>query len=158
MGACWSGDVDFSFSFQTKYIQDIGAYVKMFFWTDSGNILGLLPVNHPKGDGRYRLVTFIQDDYPNRWTDEVEIQDHVWYRIQMTFRPQTNGIVVSLLGADGVEMLHSEGTIPVDMLAQSTGPQMGIYSFDFGKVWPADEVKMSIKDICLGSSLCATSM
>jgi hypothetical protein len=158
MRNCLNGDVDLSFSFQTRNIRDIGAYVKILFWTDSGNILGLVPLNHPKGDGKYRLVTFIQDDYPNHWSDEVEIRDREWYRIQLKFKLQTNGIVVSLSEVGGSEILRSEGVIPVNMLAASTGPQLGIYSFDFGKVWPSAEVALSFRDMCLGSSVCTVPM
>jgi len=158
LSSCWSGDVEFSFSFQTRGIQDIGAYVKMLFWTDAGNIIGLVPVNHPKGDGKYRFVTFIQDDYPNQWADEIEIMDNVWYRVQVTFKPQSNnGVVISLTEVGGAEKLQSVGSVPVNMLDAGNGAQIGAYSFDYGNLWPGDEVKMSIKDICVGDSVCSAT-
>ena len=74
---CWVGleTVMFSFSFKTEGVQNIAAYVKLLFWTDGGNILGLLPPTHPNGQGQLRLVAFPTNDYPNAWANAVQIQD-----------------------------------------------------------------------------------
>jgi hypothetical protein len=153
-GSCWSGETDFSFSFKVVDMSNIGAYVKLLFWTDSGNILGLIPAQHPRGEGKFRLVTFPRDDYPNQWGDEAEVQDNVWYRIAIKFKPDGNGVTVVLSDAQGAQLLASSGTIPVNMLGANNGPQLGIYSFDFGKKWPVDSVKLSLRDPCVGVATC----
>jgi len=55
---CWTSDrVSFSFSFKTEGLAGLGAFGKLLFWTDAGNIAGFLPPRHPKGEGKLRLVT-----------------------------------------------------------------------------------------------------
>merc|ERR1711907_154041 len=81
MSSCLSNDFSFSVSFRTDDMAGWGAYVKLLFWTDSGNILGLLPGGAPgaKGNTSYRLVIFPGDDYPNKWQGDITIQDGQWY-------------------------------------------------------------------------------
>merc|ERR1719291_962015 len=125
---CWGKEkaVRFSFSFKTAGVAQIGAYVKLLFWSDSGNILGLIPPKHPNGQGKLRLVTFIEDDYPNTWAKEVEVQDGRWYHVEVEFLPSSNEARVSL---DGNQLDRSK--LPVTMLSESSGPQIGVYSFDY---------------------------
>ena len=33
------------------------------------------------GSGKLRLVSFITDDYPNSWQDEMEVEDDAWYHV-----------------------------------------------------------------------------
>ena len=47
---------------------------------------------HPKGEGKLRLITFMTDDYPNSWTAEKEIEESVWYHIQVVFTPATGAM------------------------------------------------------------------
>ena len=52
-----------------------------------------------------RLITFMTDDYPNSWNGEKEIQESVWYHIQVVFTPATGADPVLCLGnskKDGV--------------------------------------------------------
>eukprot|EP00931_Biecheleriopsis_adriatica_P077834 TRINITY_DN5131_c0_g1_i4.p1 TRINITY_DN5131_c0_g1~~TRINITY_DN5131_c0_g1_i4.p1 ORF type:complete len:940 (-),score=148.59 TRINITY_DN5131_c0_g1_i4:208-3027(-) len=148
---CWRSEemVSFSFSFKASTgLEQIGAYVKLLFWTDSGNILGLLPPQHPKGNGQLRLLAFMNDDYPNSWAHEMVIQVGTWYHVQIDFAPATKGVDIKIDGA-----AWSAGTIPVNMLEATNGPQIGIYSFDFGGgAWPQEPVKLSLRDACIGQT------
>ncbi|CAE7229448.1 IREH1 [Symbiodinium sp. CCMP2592] len=130
---CWTtGEAAFSFSLMVRGVSQTGAFVKVLFWTDSGNILGLVPPSHPKGEGKLRLVAFMTDDYPNSWDFELEISESTWYHIQVAFQASTGAAEVSVNG-----VVLGSGTLPVNMLAATTGPQIGIYSFDYGTSWPA---------------------
>ncbi|CAE7040531.1 eglS, partial [Symbiodinium natans] len=111
---------------------ELSAFVKLLFWTDSGNILGLVPPSHPKGSGKLRLVSFITDDYPNSWQDEMEVEDDAWYHVTVTFRPGNSAVELKLQGVQ-----FSSGVIPVNMLAMSSGPQLGVYSFEYSGSWPS---------------------
>eukprot|EP00439_Symbiodinium_sp_Y106_P025125 s5851_g3.t1 len=144
---CWTtGEAAFSFSLMVRGVSQTGAFVKVLFWTDSGNILGLVPASHPKGEGKLRLVAFMTDDYPNSWDFELEISESTWYHIQVAFQASTGAAEVSVNG-----VVLGSGTLPVNMLAATTGPQIGIYSFDYGTSWPADGVVLSLADVCIGT-------
>lgn len=154
---CWAGQekVSFSFSFKMEGANDIGAYVKLLFWTDSGNILGLLPPQHPNGEGHFRLIAFMTTDYPNSWSQELQIQDQSWYHVQVDFTPASQGVAIRVNGAG-----FAHGTIPVDMLEATNGPQIGVYSFDFGGgQWPEEGFKLWLDDVCVGevSGTCPSS-
>lgn len=146
---CWTSEkVTFSFSLMVQGLSLIGAYVKVLFWTDAGNILGLLPPSHPKGDGKLRLITFMTDDYPNSWTGEKEIQESVWYHIQVVFTPATGGVALQV---DSQAL--DTGNVPVNMLAATNGPQIGVYSFDYAtQSWPAEGLKLYLSDACIGAA------
>mmetsp|Transcript_48021 Transcript_48021/g.89916 ORF Transcript_48021/g.89916 Transcript_48021/m.89916 type:complete len:640 (+) Transcript_48021:77-1996(+) len=144
---CWTGDATFTFSLMVAGVSQTGAYVKVLFWTDAGNILGLIPPSHPKGEGKLRLVAFMTDDYPNSWEFEMDIQESTWYHIQVVFKPTTGGVDISIDGAT-----LGSGTVPVNMLAATNGPQIGVYSFDYASTsWPTDGVTLSLADACIGS-------
>ena len=77
-----------------------GAYSKLLFWTDAGNLLGLLPPGAPGARAHpppanssgsnssaadsYRLLVFPADDYPNQWAGEVAVADGEWYDAHVT--------------------------------------------------------------------------
>jgi len=148
--ACWGGQekVSFSFSFKTEGIIHVGAYVKLLFWTDAGNILGFLPPRHPMGDGQFRLLAFPANDYPNSWSKELQIQDLTWYHVQIDFTPSSRAVTIHI---DGVHF--ADGTIPVDMLMTTNGPQIGVYSFDFnGPEWPEAGFGLWVNDACVGQA------
>ncbi|CAK9090380.1 unnamed protein product [Durusdinium trenchii] len=95
---------------------------------------GAVWAGHPKGDGKLRLITFMTDDYPNSWTGEKEIQESVWYHIQVVFTPATGGVALQV---DSQAL--DTGNVPVNMLAATNGPQIGVYSFDYAtQSWPAE--------------------
>jgi len=146
---CWgpAETIRFSFSFKTQDVASIGAYVKLLFWTDAGNIVGLLPPSHPKGQSSFRLITFPQDDYPNNWANEVSIEDNTWYHLSIEFEPATRGVRISI---DGTEV--GSGSIPVQMLEATNGPQIGVYSFDYGASWPVSGFKLWLDDACVGET------
>eukprot|EP00971_Amphidinium_carterae_P111258 2203738-Amphidinium_carterae.1 len=146
---CWGSkqDITFSFSFKADGIGQTGAFVKLLFWTDGGNMLGLLPPSHPKAGGIYQLVTFMQDDYPNSWQGSLVVQDGRWYQVQVVFTPSTSSAAISIDGT----MLGS-GALPVDMLTATSGPQIGVYSFDYSSTaWPQDGVTLWLDDACIGN-------
>lgn len=148
--SCWGADetLSFSFSLMVSGLDEMGAYVKLLFWTDSGNILGLLPPNHPKGNGDLRLLAFMNDDYPNSWRDELVIHSGSWYHVRVDFTPRTQGVAIFVNGVQ-----FSLDSIPVNMLGASNGPQVGIYSFDFGGgSWPSQSVEISLSDACMGKA------
>lgn len=146
---CWTSEkVTFSFSLMVEGLSLTGAYVKVLFWTDAGNILGLLPPSHPKGDGKLRLITFMTDDYPNSWNGEKEIQESVWYHIQVVFTPATGAVELQLDSQP-----FDDGSVPVNMLAATNGPQLGVYSFDYAtQSWPTDGMKLYLGDACIGAA------
>ena len=41
------------------------------------------------GAGKLRLVSFMSDDFPNNWQDEVEVEDGVWYHVTASHRELT---------------------------------------------------------------------
>jgi len=145
---CWTADkISLSFSFKTRGVGDIGAYVKLLFWTDAGNIVGLLPPGHQKGGGKLRLIAFPNDDYPNTWTHEGEVEDGKWYHLQIDFTPANKAVAISL---DGTKL--GEGSIPVNMLQANNGPQIGVYSFDNSNMaWP-DGFDLWLDDMCVGQA------
>jgi endoglucanase len=120
----------------------------MLFWTDSGNILGLLPPEHPMGEGQLRLIAFPTNDYPNEWSGEASIEENLWYHVQVKFSPLSRAVRVSLNG-----MYLGERTIAVNMLGASEGPQIGMYSFDYrGQTWPDTGLKLWINNACVGEA------
>ncbi|CAE7478429.1 CIPK11 [Symbiodinium natans] len=144
---CWTtGEATFSFSLMVSGVSQTGAFVKVLFWTDAGNILGLVPPSHPKGEGKLRLVAFMSDDYPNSWDFELDVVESTWYHIQVSFQASTGGAEVAVNGA-----VMGSGTLPVNMLAATNGPQIGIYSFDYGTSWPTDGLTLSLADACIGT-------
>ncbi|KAL9139754.1 putative conserved tandem cellulose binding domain [Amphidinium carterae] len=147
---CWGGmqDITFSFSFKADGIGQTGSFVKLLFWTDGGNLLGLLPPSHPNAGGIYQLVTFMQDDYPNSWQGSLVVQDGRWYHVEVVFTPSTSSAAISI---DGTSL--GSGTLPVSMLTASNGPQIGVYSFDYsGIAWPQDGVTLWLDDACVGDA------
>jgi len=83
MSQCWSkaatSPMVFSFSFMTTDLAKWGAYSKLLFWTDSGNIMGLLPPGtaaaKQKGLTAAALVAFPTTDFPNGWADKLDVVD-----------------------------------------------------------------------------------
>jgi len=138
--------VSFHFSFKTDSMDNLGAYIKLLFWTDAGNILGLLPPKHPNGENQFRLLAFMQDDYPNSWQEDMVLQDGTWYHVQVDFFPATNNVGIKVNGER-----FADGSIPVSMLSVSTGPQIGVYSFDYGSSWP-DFFTLWLDDACVGQT------
>lgn len=126
MSSCLSTSFDFSVSFRTQGGSGWGAYVKLLFWTDSGNILGLLPPGAPgaKGNLSYRLLIFPGDDYPNKWQNDIVIQDDEWYDVKVSIQ----GTVFTVSVGDG----KWSADLGVDASGDSNGPQLGAYSFDYG--------------------------
>jgi hypothetical protein len=143
IGECWTTpEIKFSFSFKTSGLAAMTAYVKLFFWTDNGNMLGLLPPSHSKAGGQYKLITFPQDDFPNYWKSEMVIQDNSWYHMEVTFHPETKGVTLMLNGA-----MLDESTIPAaNMLTDSNGPQLGAYVFG-----SQANFDLWIHDTCIGA-------
>jgi len=145
---CWSGmqDISLSFSFKTDGVAHVSAFIKMLFWTDGGNLLGLLPPAHAKAGGLYQLISFMQDDYPNNWNNSLVIQDGRWYHVEVVLSPSVS---MASIFVDGTSL--GSGTLPVNMLAATNGPQVGVYSFDYGAAsWPEDGVTLWLDDACVG--------
>jgi len=147
---CWGDQekVSFSFSFKTEGLVEIAAYVKLLFWTDAGNILGFLPPEHPMGDDMFRLLAFPDNDYPNSWSTTLQIQDLTWYHVQVEFTPSLSMVTIYI---DGV--YFAEAKISVDMLQATYGPQIGVYSFDYGgQQWPETGFRLWLDDACVGQT------
>jgi hypothetical protein len=145
---CWmQNSVSFSFSFKTQGLSQLGAYVKLLFWTDAGNIFGLLPPAHPEGGGKFRLIAFPSDNYPTSWKHEAEIEDDKWFHLQIDFSPSTQAVVAYLNGAK-----LGDASIPVNMLEVNNSPQIGVYSYDSSnKSWPAG-FALWLHDMCIGEA------
>merc|ERR1712187_916438 len=138
----------FSFSIKSENMKNNGNYVKTLFWTDNGNILGFVPSQHPNGDGKYRLITFPDGDYPHKWEKEMEIEDNSWYRIGVQFTPGANSVEVAV---NGIPM--GSGKVPKNMLEEKeNGPQLEVYSFNYGSKGTSDSIKFHLKDVCVGET------
>lgn len=126
----------------------MSAYVKLLFWTDSGNILGIVPPFHPNSEGKLRLVVFPGNDYPNSWAYAMEIQDETSYHVTIVFTPSSGAVAV---GIGGIQV--AQGTLSVDMLAATNGPQFGVYSFDYGsQSWADSGFQLWLNDVCIGET------
>jgi len=145
---CWMQDnFSLSFSFKTEGLSQIGTYVKLLFWTDAGNIFGLLPPAHPKSGGKFRLIVFPSDNYPTLWKHEAEIEDHKWFHLQIDFSPSTQAVAAYL---DGAKL--GNASIPVNMLEANHGPQIGVYSYDSSNnFWP-NSFALLLHDMCIGET------
>jgi len=138
---CLDSTFDISISFKTEDVSKVSAYVKLFFWGDGSNILGLLPPGAPGGQGgAYRLIAFPTTDYPNGWGGEYEIEDGRWYDVKMSFSPQS--ITVSIGGQSWTDTSFGD----VRGLG-SNGPQLGSYNFDYGSSWSTDSYKITIGSV-----------
>jgi len=147
---CFSGPFSFSFSFKVQGVSELAAFVKLLFWTDDAPLVGLLPPTHPMGDGKLRLVAFMENDYPNAWGAEAEVEEGKSYHLTFEFTPSRRHTKVAI-SMDG--SLLGTGSMPFDALEQTFGPQIGIYSFDFSKCgWPQHGLHLWVDDICLGSA------
>lgn len=149
---CWTQPrISLSFSFKTQGLSQVGVYVKLLFWTDI-SIAGLLPPGHPKSGGKFRLVAFPNDDYPESWTHEAEVEDDRWYQLQIDYSPATWAVALSL---DGMKL--GDGSLSINVLDASIGPQMGVYSFDrSNQSWP-DGFALWLDNVCIGEAVGACS-
>lgn len=137
MASCgWAAGVEKVLTFQLRAdgAADWAAYVKLLFWTDSGNILGMLGPkaagSTAEGSGSVWLVAFPNGDYPNGWAASMPIVDGRNYAVQVTFKPLGGSNMLVSIHIDGVP-LHT-ASIPTNALVDSNGPQLGVYSFDHG--------------------------
>lgn len=144
---CWKTPmVTFSFSFKTTGLATMSSYVKLFFWTDGGNMLGLLPPNHPNAGGQYKLITFPQDDRPNTWKKDMAIQDNSWYNVKVIFTPETSGVRLEING----NVLDESTITAANMKTDKNGPQLGVYLFPINNEKPS--FSLWIHDTCVGES------
>jgi len=153
MSSCWTtGKHNFTFNLMTDDMEGWGIYVKLFFWTDSGNIIGLLPPGAPGAKQHkppvttYSLIAFPDSDYPNNFKGQLAIKDKTWYRIECIFSGSSvtlnvNGQTIGTSDVSGV------GTT-------ENGPQFGMYGFDYGGTSTSDSTSIFLKGLSLdGSSL-----
>jgi len=137
MGSCWnSGNHEFSFNLMTSGMAGWGVYVKLLFWTDSGNILGLLPPGAPGAKQHqppvtsYSLIGFPDSDYPNNFKGQMAIKDDTLYHIDLQFA----GTSVTI-NVNGTKL--ATGTISA-VGTTDNGPQIGMYGFDYGGTSTSD--------------------
>merc|ERR1712137_898064 len=140
---CVEEPFTFAISFRTDDMSGWGAYVKFLFWTDSGNIIGLLPpgASAAKGNSSFRLLAFPQDDLPNTWLGEMVIEDGQWYDARITFNG--GGSVTLVVGNFSV----TNPNFGVNIGGDGNGPQLGVYSFDYGGERTSDQFKLTIGSI-----------
>ena len=126
-----SGDFTVSFPFKTRGARSFGAYTKLFFWGDGVNFLGLLPPGAPgaksSDQNALRLVVFPEDDFPNQWEGEVVVEDEgKWINVELKI---TTGdeVKITVLGKSWTKTFKD-----ARFLESSNGPQLGVYSFDYG--------------------------
>lgn len=144
-----SPDKDFTlaFSFRTRAVADWSAYVKLLFWTDGGNLIGLIPpksaAGKQKGFKKLTLVTFMQDDYPNNWADQVEIEDNTWYSVQVRFQNK-GGATKTTIDISPVGLTSIKADLGVNVFQEANGPQLGYYNFGFGANYDIDEIGLDL--------------
>jgi len=136
-------DFTFAFSFRTTGLEGWGAYVKLLFWTDGGNLVGLIPTGSAagknKGFSKLTLVTFMQDDYPNNWQDQVEVQDGKWYSVQVRFHGDKVTVEVP-----GTGLSSTNENFGVNVWTEQNGPQLGVYHFDIGGDYTSDQLVLDL--------------
>lgn len=130
-----SSDYYLAFSFKTRHLESWGGYVKLLFWTDSGNILGLLPKGADAGNGKdLRLVAFMGDDYPNQKNISTQaLKDDTWYSAKVHFKQKE--VRVSVKGDNlqfNFEATKTDFSIDTSKMTNN-GPQLGVYHFEFGQ-------------------------
>ena len=158
LSTCWPGSSvqTFAFSFKTAGLADWSAYVKLLFWTDAANILGLLPSGAVGASSLIRsasprLILFPTSDYPNGWSSELAIQDDVWYRVEIAITPTASGQAIFDIAVNGAS--RGRSTLNVNVLGDTNGPQLGQYSFDFsGGSGSSAALALSLDGVCFGSA------
>jgi len=95
----------------------LGAYVKLPFWTNVENVLDLLPAAHPNGEGKFQPIAVPSGNYPTSWKHEAGKKDNKWFHLQIDFRPSTHAVATYL---DGAKL--GNVSIPVNMLEASNAP------------------------------------
>jgi len=139
-----------SFRFKTEGIANLFSFVKILFWTDGHNILGLLPKGTPsakqKSHSDMKMLIQPQDDYPNKWKTMVSVSDDVWYHIEVLFDNTAAAITIKL---DGTAIVV-DSPYGLSWPGNGNGPQMGLYSFDYGGSGSSTLVKIWFKDVVAG--------
>ena len=139
----------FSFSFRIDAaLEAWEAYVKLFFWTDSSSILGLLPPGAVGAKSKpelphVRLIAFPTSDYPNDWANETQIVPGDWHDVAVTVDKTSHEFVIAV---DGVTMGSKK--LGVDVKTDCNGPQIGAYSFDYpGGSGQSDGFALSLRGL-----------
>lgn len=148
ISSCWSsGKHSFSFDLMTADMATWGIYVKLLFWSDSGNIIGLLPPGAPGAKQHnppvttLSLIGFPSTDYPNEFQGQVAIEDGAWYHIECLFSGKS--VTVSVNGT-------ALATATVGAVGStSNGPQIGMYGFDYGGSGTSDSTSIFMKNMVL---------
>lgn len=149
ISSCWgSGDHSFTFDLMTKDMSGWGIYVKLFFWTDSGNIIGLLPPGaigakqHNPPVTTYSIIAFPDSDYPNNFKGQIAIVDETWYHIECKFSGTSVTLNVNQTTV-ATSTISAVGTT-------DNGPQLGMYGFDFsGSVHSSVSTGIFMKNLML---------
>ncbi|CAM9851780.1 unnamed protein product, partial [Phaeothamnion confervicola] len=153
MSSCWDGSAhDFKFSFKPDGFNGWGIYTKLLFWTDSLNILGILPRGAPGATGHslpgnVNLVVMPTTDYPNDWAKVIPLTDGTWYNVVITVT-RNSGMLFNEITVNGVTMVTNyQSTTNLD--GDANGAQLGMYTFDFGQnTWGATQMaKLSLRDL-----------
>lgn len=132
-------DFTFSVSLKATDVCKIGAHVNVLFWTDGGPIFSILAPGAP-GDrtGSCRLLAFA-DTYPNNWLGEMEFADETWYDVKISV--SDGAVTVSVNGNSWTNTAFAGD------LSSGNGPQLGVYSFDFGGTWTTDSFHLTIGSV-----------
>lgn len=69
-----------------------------------------------------------------------------WYDVRVEFSP-SGGTTAIKLEIDG--KLFSSGSIPVGIAGDTNGPQLGVYSFDFGGTRTTEQFDLYLKNVAL---------
>ncbi|KAF0692594.1 Aste57867_16335 [Aphanomyces stellatus] len=123
-------------SFQLHNVATWPGYIKLLFFGDSANVLGLWP---NKG---MTLLGFPHGDQPSAWDGEVALQDGAWYDVRVTFAA---GVPMELEVVNGDEAALWHPSDPT-INAQSRA-QLGLYT------WAppgAPEVTLNVRNLCMG--------
>jgi len=148
--SCWgtTQTQTFSFQFKTENLAAWTSYVKFLFWTDSSNILGFIPPQAPSAKNKtLTLVFFPQDDWPNNWMTDMPLEDNRLYSASVTFTPGSG--TMTKVSIDG--KMIAQKALPVNILSDSNGPQIGAYQFDFQSINPTvDYFNIYLQNLKLG--------
>jgi len=92
------------------------------------------------------MVVFPGDDWPNSWMTDMPIEDSKWYSVSVAFTPGSQ--TTTRVSVDGKSL--GQKALPVNILSDSNGPQIGVYQFDFQNIPPSvDHFNVYLKNLKL---------
>ncbi|KAF0699854.1 Aste57867_9630 [Aphanomyces stellatus] len=127
---------ELTFSFKFDHVSTWSGYIKLLFFGDGHDVLGLWP------NQRMKLVGFPRGDLPVTWQHETTLVENAWYDVRVRFHHAASSMDVELLtpGETTARVWHSSA---IDATARA---QLGVYT------WAPDgpPFKLALRNLCMG--------